>query len=397
MKTPPNRIAAIALVLLVLAGAGGWWWHHGPKPERVASMQAQEASPAPGLARANVAAGDASGLFADAARMDAAFKQCSEDMALLHRRRWEELGAKDDLESRLAHAVMANALGEGVQHPSTSALLEAVAAEAPDDAEVAWYRASRCPKDSDCDHEQAIGRLLELEPGNLDAWLMALAMASQRGQDEASLQALLERAAKASYYDPRTGETFTRFYQAMQGLPLPKSCRTPEVEKTWAVFAKLQGGITADDMAIIAAMAASSAETKAHAPIMKLCRVQEAPLEPRRAAACRPILAKLADGDGLLDQMMGIDAMLRLSAGTPENERWRERYRNLQWMLANEFHDIRYDRDEVVRRMTDGDMRAGEQALRAQGRWPAPEGWLPADEHARSLVLTGRPPPESGR
>ena len=111
-------------------------------------------------------------------------------------------------------------LGEGTPPASTASLLEAVAAAAPNDAEIAWYRATHCPKDSDCDRELAIGRLLELEPDNLDGWLMALDAASQRREGEAALQALLERAARATYYDSRTGETFLRLYRAMHDLPL---------------------------------------------------------------------------------------------------------------------------------------------------------------------------------
>ena len=39
------------------------------------------------------------------------------------------------------------------------------------------------------------------------------------------------------------------------------------------------------------------------------------------------------------------------------------------------------------------EMTGMQEALRAQDHWPPPADWLPADERARSLILTGRPPP----
>ena len=35
--------------------------------------------------------------------------------------------------------------------------------------------------------------------------------------------------------------------------------------------------------------------------------------------------------------------------------------------------------------------------LEARNRWPPPADWLPDDERARSLILIGRPPPETHR
>ena len=43
------------------------------------------------------------------------------------------------------------------------------------------------------------------------------------------------------------------------------------------------------------------------------------------------------------------------------------------------------------------EMGAMQRALEAQGLWPAPAGWLPRDERARSLIQTGRPPPDPRR
>ena len=395
MKTPKHIAPWAALLLLVVVAT--WLWHGRVKPADVALVPRREATPASRNTLSPRTDAQAHFSPADIARMEGEMKACEADMAVLRRQRWEALGAQRDVESRLTHALMAGTLGEGVSQAPASTLLDALVVATPDDVDVAWYRASYCSKDSGCDREQAIGHLLELEPGNLDGWLMALSEASQRNQDEPALQALLERAAQADYYDPRTGETFSRLYQAMRDIPLPKSCGTPAVAQAWSLVAKSKEGPTAAEMAAMWAVSVSFAEIKAYSPIHAMCRSQDAPLVPQRAAACRPILTKLAEGDDLLDRIIGVGSMIGLTAGTPEGLRWRERYRNLQWMLADQSYELRLDHDEIVQRMTEGEATARERTLRAQDRWPAPEGWLPDDEHARSLIQTGRKPPESSR
>ena len=335
---------------------------------------------------------------AEIARMEAAMKQCETDMAAQRRRQWEALGARDDVESRLTHALMASTVGEASNQPSTAQLLEAAAVAVPDDADVAWYRAAHCPKDAGCDRDRAIARVLELEPGNLDGWLMALGEAARSQHDDATLQALLERAAEASYYDARDGETFARLYQATRDLPLPGSCKTPLVVRGWRqLFGNAPSGPGAADMAAIWAMAMQAAEIKAYSPIGKLCRPKDAPLSRERIAACRSVLAMLASNASLIDQAVGMSAMVELSAGTPEASAWRERYRNLQWLQAAHASNRHFDVESLVRRMIEGEVPAMQAELEAHGRWPAPAGWLPDNERARSLIQTGRPPPDPRR
>ena len=52
---------------------------------------------------------------------------------------------------------------------------------------------------------------------------------------------------------------------------------------------------------------------------------------------------------------------------------------------------------DLVRRMIEGEVPAMQAELEAHGRWPAPAGWLPDNERARSLIQTGRPPPDPRR
>ena len=318
--------------------------------------------------------------------------RCEADMRVLRRQRWDFLAAKADPESRLTHALLSATLETGDKRVSESSLLAAAAASAPDDAEIAWYRASRCRKHADCDRGQAIGRLLELEPDNLDGWLMAVQHATERGEDEAALQALMQRAAQARHYDPRDGETFVRLYQALRDIPLPRSCNVNFPSQIWGTVSRSPPGLTSEDMAIMSAMAVSAAEIKAYVPITKLCGSQATAQAPERLDACKAILAKLASGNSMIDQWVGAGGMVELTAGMPEGGEWRERYRNLRWLIENQSNDFRYDSGAVVRRMTEGEIPIRQEELAAQGRWPAPADWLPQDERARSLILTGRPP-----
>lgn len=170
---------------------------------------------------------------AEIARMEAAMKQCETDMAA---QRSPAMGsARRRGRCRVAPHPCADGQhrGRGIKPTLHRPAARSRRGRCPDDADVAWYRAAHCPKDAGCDRDRAITRVLELEPGNLDGWLMALGEAALLSMTATTLQALLERAAEANYYDARDGETFARLYQATRDLPLPGSCKTPLVVQGW--------------------------------------------------------------------------------------------------------------------------------------------------------------------
>ena len=69
MKTPPNRVAVVALVLLVMVAAGAWLWRADPSAVDVSAPEAPAklAGNGPDIAPAG---------RRDAARMDAAMARC---------------------------------------------------------------------------------------------------------------------------------------------------------------------------------------------------------------------------------------------------------------------------------------------------------------------------------
>jgi len=394
MNLPPHRIALVTLILLLLASVAMWWWAHRLLPASQLTPASPELAPLREQAPATRAAPRLTARI-ELARLEASFKQCGLDMTEQRMRRWQALGTSTDTESRLTHALMAASLDEVGQQTTTSSLLDALAKAVPDDAEVAWYRANNCPKNRSCDREQAIARVLELEPDNLAGWLLALNEAVNRNAEEASVQELLARAGEAKYYDTRDGESFVRIYQAIKDIPLPESCRSDAQQRAWEMYTKSKTGQMSADMAAISAMAVVSAEISPTNGVARMCQQQDdQQLAPSRVKGCKAILAKLVDANSFIDQMIGIRFMINLTQGE-EGALWRERYRRLQWLQQENSRDISFNRDAMLRRMTDGEIPAMRSKSLSAGRWPPPANWLPHDAHARSLIQTGRPPPKA--
>lgn len=397
MKTPPHRIAVVALVLLVLAGMGAGWWEHRLPPA------AQPTSGMPELAPQREQTSKTQAEQLEAARTHAppvqdSGRQCELDMAKQRRQRWQVLGGKTDAESRLTQALMTPTLDGAAQQVTTMSLLDALAEVAPEDADIAWYRASNCPKYRHCDREQAIGRVLELEPDNLAGWLWALNEAVNRNADEASLQEILARAGEAKHYDMRDGESFVRIYQAIKDIPLPTSCRSESQQRFWKSYAGSEVSQMSADMAAITAMAVTMAEISPLNGVRRICQQEgDRELAPSRVKSCKAISAKLADGSSLIDQFVGLRIMISLTQGE-EAAPWRERYRRVRWLHQESREEGNsFNRDAFLRRMTEGEIATMRRQLQARKRWPPPANWLPDDEAARSQIQTGRTPPPKAR
>lgn len=398
MKTSPHRIAVIALLGLLLAGIGGWL-SQGPE-KKTAEPQDDGRSLRQHPVRSqqdDVVADD----LADPQESEDAFpalEACNQALRVQWKARWEVLGRQDDLESRITHALLAPSMGsvdadEDRQRIATE--LFAVAAKAaPRDAESAWYYARYCAVDRGCDGHAAVANLLTLEPDNLDGWLLALQLA-HRDDDATDVADALEGGAKASYYDARTGESFTRLSQALRGSSLPPACATAEFKTAWREMNQTEHSPTADDLAMVHAIAMASVELRAYSPLRDACGVEQVErIGRRRGDVCRTILARLADGDQLIDRVIGEISMVELTAGMAQGAQWRERYRNTRWMMEN-VRLLNSSVAEIARRWSDGEVAAMQAEFAAQGRWPPPADWLPQDERARSLIQTGRPPPQS--
>jgi hypothetical protein len=99
----------------------------------------------------------------------------------------------------------------------------------------------------------------------------------------------------------------------------------------------------------------------------------------------------MADGDTLIEQSIALPMLVQLAGDGDDAMRWRERYRNNKWLIANLGKPV--FKGLTMEDYTFDEASAMQRALEAANRWPPPADWLPQDERARSLILTGRPPP----
>jgi hypothetical protein len=140
-------------------------------------------------------------------------------------------------------------------------------------------------------------------------------------------------------------------------------------------------------MAIVVAFSVSLAEAMARST-WPVCERGEA-LVPRLRAPCFAVHALMVESDSTVVHSIGLLRLAEWTAGT----RWREGLRNYYWLRS---HSVaargngEFDLDELVEQ---GELEFWRTRLQAQGRWPAPPGWLPENPGERSLVLTGRQPP----
>ena len=130
----------------------------------------------------------------------------------------------------------------------------------------------------------------------------------------------------------------------------------------------------------IAIGAATAALTYAptHHLVQRMC--QEPALAPARLQSCRAVLSRLADGDTLLAQGVGVGAMLGLAEQLPAAEAaaWRERYRQHRWMME-QYAQMAMETDHatLLARLSEGEVRSVQAELLRRGRWPPPADWQP--------------------
>ena len=392
MKTPPHRIAVIALVVLLLGCAAAIWWQ---TEDRVAGATSSARGPTMRPATVPPMPASRPGLGGDVQASAApAIEACEQALRLQRAAQVEVLAKRQDADARIAVALLGGSPASrpirGEQGPKAAMLGEATRA-APGDAELAWYHARYCASDPNCDATAANAHLLALEPDNLDGWLLALQSAHAQ-RDEAAITRALEGGARARYFDQRSGERFLRVKDALQGLPLPAACAGPEYARLLFGAAGPRRAVRAEDVAMLRAMEAEIVAMHSYTPLRTACAADHvARLGPRRGDACRGVAARLADGDQLIDRLFGEMTMVKLTAGDGQNAEWRERLRMTHWT----WEQTRYlepDFATNMRRFSDGEVNALREELAAAGKSRPPAGWLPDNARARSLILTGRAP-----
>lgn len=255
-------------------------------------------------------------------------------------------------------------------------------AEASGDPLVIGLHAAMCNSRSDCDEDAAIDRWLQADPDNLTPWLHALS-ASVRRNDGARSEVLLRHAARATHIDLHWGKAALLMKTSLGPVPPTQACQDA-ARRIGEVFNLDRPG-TADDLATVAATASAPLPTLAG--IMKMCPFRDA-IQARRLAACRTIFARMGGSDELLPHLIGVRAMAVLAATPEERTQWRKRLRDSAWMTSQAATAMRAEHLPLA--WEKGEVAVYIALLEETGRWPAPEGWLPADPETRALIRGAR-------
>lgn len=407
MKTPSNRIAVVVLVLLVLAAGIGWWVLRGKpgsvEPPPIEESAAREAEQEPGEVPAQA--------FADGPPPG----PCGSALRQAFDARANALLQRQDASAQLAYAFTAPIQDlpdpERVGHVAyqreytrvaleqqsrvDAALLRAFAL-APDDAGVRWLAAVYCEHDEACAAPRRA--LLAAEPDNTAVWLRELTWARQRG-DQGGVERAFAAAADAQRFETHLGIEQEVILAAYDDLPLPAACATPEGRRELSNIG--QRGEDQDatmlDLALLRAHLMKFASQPGLSDLRERCKPEVFPAAGATVQdRCRKILRRLATQGSWLERTVALESLVAATAGDDDGAQWRERMREVLWMQEA-------GADPGVQSLLRGEdymldeMTAMQEALRAQDRWPPPADWLPRDERRRSLILTGRPPPESRR
>lgn len=413
MRNAPNRIAALAVVLLVLACIGALWWVRGSAARPPANGATRGEAPA---AAGRVGEQQVVAAGGDPAGRSQAATQCGQAMADVLRDHVLSLRDRNEANAQLAYGMAlpftthARMQREGAPAPDPERLehlieeqghasrqaFERARALAPGNRDVRWLAATHCGAATACMEMQQA--LLEAEPDNAAAWLMALGWAEMR-KDPAAAERAFERAAQATGYDRHPGANHLAMLDAFAGIRMPAACMVP------GVLAELRrdlagvGDVQATDFVLAWSMATT--QMPATAGIRSRCQIKaDEPRDGERRAACGRILEKMAASDTLFERGIALSLLVQLTADGPDAAQWRERYRQFQWMQA-QMTDPALQGPQGILVMRQLEMEdyiieelpAIQAALEASGRWPPPADWLPRDEHARSLVVSGGPPP----
>ncbi|MEO5630091.1 MAG: hypothetical protein ABIQ62_10040 [Thermomonas sp.] len=331
-----------------------------------------------------------------------ATKPCMDDLQRVMRKRTRELAQRGDARSQLAYALTSNMLQperpdhataedaarlSGEQRKIAMQAFARARALDPSHPDVAWLAAEQCFDGPECAGVQQA--LLANEPDNMAVWLRAMAWARARN-DDAAVDAAFKRAASAQHYDMHHGSTLLALMEGYAGLPNPASCKLAGVQE--ALRKQVPAGRELD-IALwveILGLAGEQASVIVGAPLNQVCAAEVAgALATQRQADCIHIYSAMAGGDTIVEQMIAVVQLIRLTREAPEAMQWREHYRQLRWIMEQRGGGV--PPMDLVDLATN-EMAAMQQALRAAGRWPAPEGWLPRDAWTRSLIETGHYP-----
>src|SRR5690606_2920045 len=135
----------------------------------------------------------------------------------------------------------------------------------------------------------------------------------------------------------------------------------------------------------------------AMAVLSRACPDDDDAMTAQRRAQCIAIHTHMSDEPTALSQRMALTRLVLLTADQPAGTGWRERLREHHWVWHNAtaLMQQRVPEDYLDAVWRDGELVAVKSLLQTAGMpLIPPAGWLPDDEHQRSLITTGREAPK---
>jgi hypothetical protein len=260
----------------------------------------------------------------------------------------------------------------------------------PNDLELSWLAFGQCS--DGCDQDAEVRHLLSVDPDNAAAWMVAMS-AARSDHDEQGFAYALRRAANAKIYDSRMGVVFLHARSLLAEVSVPDSCRNPQ--ELVAMRQNVGREPIDDDFRDITAFAMEAAIGLPNLRGMTTCIPRPAipGLPDAQRRQCKSLLSRVAaQDDTILMQQAAVRGLLELETDPARLARWRERYRQLQWLQKVTFGNPTPEH-YATRVWSQGEVNTMQVLAMERGLWPPPPDWLPDDPQSRAFI-TGEPPPD---
>jgi hypothetical protein len=403
MTAPGARRTAIVLVLVLAAcGLVAWRFGAGSRQGREHAGAAQAAPVGGGGQRRGTGGNAAPQAMATSLpeRATMAKRNVPADCVGGEMRRANRLIAALDpahsAEDAFAHALLSQIYLDGdgrdpdAERRATSRLQadwQAASRRWPRSLDIAWQAARNCTAAYGCDEEAAERHLVDIDPENAAAWILAMEGAARRHQNE-RYDAYLAHAAGSRRYAPPSGAMYRALEPLFAAMPTPLHCMSLRgIERRAARLGHLP---TAEDLADeTAGLLEKALNTLDPGAGLGGCRSDFIPVRASRRASCVAVLAMVAGGTTFREREIALPLLIPLLGDGKSGLAYRERYRQLLYLDAfalgtrekNVLADVQLPSDEFEawRRIAD-----------EQHRWPPPRDWLPDSPPQRALIQQGK-------
>jgi hypothetical protein len=161
----------------------------------------------------------------------------------------------------------------------------------------------------------------------------------------------------------------------------------PACERAGAAIGRelgMTGQATSEDLTQISASAMATAQLPPLRGLFELCPPNGRAIARQRHDACVAVFLRLSESHDLLLHGIGVRALAEHAATGAERARWRERQRELEWLMQQGSPLMRPSLMPLA--WEQGEVAVLTALLEQAGRWPVPPGWTPEAPQVRAQV-----------